>query len=155
MSLTTFLHSIKNAAIEKGWLRAVYNHTCKIYSISASEELFAAQKCGLQNPFMNPGNITQHTTPYLDTLSYYLGVDYVDAIQNVASTLNVTAENCADYFADNVLYATAGVADCIRSEEIATYIPTYQALVVGISVATVSVASLATLYLCNNTPKKR
>lgn len=156
MSLTAFLNTLKHSAIEKGWLKAIYNHTCQIYSISVSEELFRTQKCGLQNPFLYPENIAQDTSPYLDAFNYYFGIDFAGAVQNIATTMNVTAENCAEYFSENVQYATAGVADCIRSEEIAAYIPTYEALAVGAAAVGVGIASLAALSLCTkNAPKKR
>lgn len=156
MKLTAFMHSLKHAAIENGWLKAIYNHTCQIYSTSASEELFTAEKCGLQNPFTHPENITQHSGPYWDMLHYYLGVD-LGSVENMATTLNVTAENCAEYFSENVQYATAGIANCVRSEEIATYVPTYEAIA-GIGIAAISVAAIGVTAIClnkKNTPKKR
>ncbi|MGE4350041.1 MAG: hypothetical protein AB7D28_09780 [Candidatus Berkiella sp.] len=157
MSLATFMQSLKHAAIEDGWLKAIYNHTCQIYSTSASEELFTAQKCGLQNPFTHPENIAQHSAPYWDMLHYYLGVDYLESVQNMATTLNVTAENCAEYFSENVQYATAGIADCVRSEEITAYVPSYQALA-GIGIAAIGVAAIGITALSlnkKNKPKKR
>ncbi|MCS5708118.1 hypothetical protein CC99x_004290 [Candidatus Berkiella cookevillensis] len=148
------MRSLKHTAIENGWLKAIYNHTCQIYSTAASEELFTAQKCGLQNPFTHPENITQHSGPYWDMLHYYLGVDYLQSVQNIATTLNVTAENCAEHFSENVQYATAGIADCVRSEEIATYVPSYQAIA-GVAIG-VTAVSLVALSLCKkNAPKKR
>jgi len=118
--LGTLWQSIKQTAIQKGWVVPVYNSTCHYSAVALSKAHYLANQCSLVNPFTHPELTVNIKGTGIDALSEYMKDTSWFTGEGFAFAKNMTNE-----------YVLGGITNCMNdpSKIVAGYIPSYEAAI--------------------------